>query len=325
MNTPTRSDRSISRRHLMQWMALAPVALTLSRWQGLALADTTMPSTEEPPRDPGFTTSAVTSTDLGHGLVVLAGPGGNITVLSAGENSLVIDSGIAPRAADVLKAVSAAAGGTVPKNLINTHYHFDHVGGNALLASSGATNRIAHAKTLQHMGETIHVDLMHMDFPPAPAEGRPTTTFDATFEINGAKLTRLDPAHTDGDVIIQFPDANVLVAGDVFFNGFYPFIDYATNGSLAGMIAATQAVLGMVDDQTQIVPGHGPVAKKPDLQAFHDMLVTARDTLTPLIKQGMSLHDVQAAHPLAALDPKWGQRLFHSSNFIHLVYDELKA
>lgn len=283
---------------------------------------------EEPLRPFGFDGAAQTM-DLGSGLAMIAGVGGNITVVNAGAGSFLIDSGVPQRADDVVKAVTAAAGGKLPSTLINTHYHFDHAGGNGALAAAGVKSIIAHDRTLARVSATQHNSFLNMDFPPIEPPARPTKTFKDTLDYREAdapkaQLVHVDPAHTDGDIYVRFPDANVLVTGDLFFNGRYPFIDYDAKGSLDGMIAAVKKLLTVADAKTKIVPGHGDLATRPDLEAFGEMLTTVRDRLTALAKQGVSLQEAQKRRPLADLDPKWGQWAFHGSNFIRLVYGGLK-
>ncbi len=245
-------------------------------------------------------------------------------MFQSASGSLVIDSGISPRGNDVVTGVTKAAGGSLPKMLINTHWHADHVGGNAALAKAGVDVIVSHDNTLKRMSTPQAIELFGMDIPAAPAEARPNLTFAEQISVHRGdeeiQVLHFAPAHTDSDSVIVFKNANVLVAGDLFFNGFYPFIDYSSGGSLDGMIAATDRMLSLVDDKTKIVPGHGPVGGKSELAAVKEMLAAVRDKLKPLIVSGASLEEIQAKKPLADLDEKWGQRMMHGSNIVHMIY-----
>src|SRR5439155_15468111 len=168
-----------------------------------------------------------------------------------------------------------------------------------------------------------------MDFPASEPVARPTVTFADTLSVyrNGQtlRLAHVAPAHTDSDILIHFEEANVLVAGDLFFSGAYPFIDYSSGGSLDGMIAAAGVILAHADDKTRIVPGHGPLAGRAEFTEYRDMMQTARDRLAKLARGGVSLADAVAQRPLADLDPTWGNRFLHGSNFIHVVYPAMIA
>ena len=164
-----------------------------------------------------------------------------------------------------------------------------------------------------------------MDYPAAPDNARPTITFDqsAMLRVPGGQMisaTHAPNAHTDGDIFLHIDRGDVIVCGDLFFNGLFPFIDASSNGSIDGMIAATEQIMKIAGDKTRLVPGHGPLASKKDLVAFHDMLTTVRERLSKLVAQGKTLDEVLAAKPLADLDPIWGQRLFHASHFERIVY-----
>jgi len=158
-------------------------------------------------------------------------------------------------------------------------------------------------------------------FPPSPAGAIPTLVFasDDKTKLNGATLVlrHYDPAHTDTDISIYFPEANVLHVGDTWFNGFYPFIDYSTGGSINGMIRATERNLAAATTDTIIIPGHGPIGNKTQLTEFHDMLVGTRDNVAKLKKEGKSLDETIAAKPTAAYDEKWGKK---PEAFIGYVY-----
>lgn len=152
-------------------------------------------------------------------------------------------------------------------------------------------------------------------------------TFDSTvtFHLNGDDIeaVHLPPAHTDGDAVVRFKKANVLHAGDLFFNGLYPFIDVSTGGSLEGMIGAADRMLAMVDDGTKIIPGHGPMGDRASLRDFRAMLAGVRDGVKPLVRAGKSLAEVVAAKPTAPFDEKWGKGFLKPDDFVGIVYESL--
>ena len=147
-----------------------------------------------------------------------------------------------------------------------------------------------------------------------------------SLHLNGddLRLYHVANAHTDGDTIVHFSKANVLHTGDAFFNGFYPFIDTDSGGSIAGMIAASRKLLELADDNTRIIPGHGPLADKADLQAYHDMLVTAQANIGALKKAGKSIEEIVAAKPTAELDDKWGDGFLKPDIWVRIVYAGIK-
>ena len=128
------------------------------------------------------------------------------------------------------------------------------------------------------------------------------------------------PAHTDGDSIIHFRKANVVHMGDLYFNGMYPFIDYSSGGSIDGVIHGVEKVLAMIDVDTKIIPGHGPLSGRAELAAYRDMLRGIRDVVAPMVKAGKSLEEVVAAEPTAAFDEKWAKGFIPAEGFAKIVY-----
>ena len=276
---------------------------------------------EADPLTPALTKLRVGIRKVSDNLYVLLGAGGNIGLFDGPDGAVVIDSGTPDRAKDVAAAVKLVAKN--PANtLINTHYHFDHTGGNEAVHALGC-HTLAQEKTRKHLSEKTTIAFIQKSFDPSPAAALPTTTFadHLTFYANGETLhiVHVARAHTDSDAYILFEKANVLQTGDLFFNGMYPFVDTSNGGSFDGMIAAEERLLGLVDDQTKIIPGHGAVGTKADLQMELDMLKTVRDTMKPLIA-GKTMDEVVAAKPLAALDAKFGKGFLDTDTFTKLVY-----
>ncbi len=240
------------------------------------------------------------ATEITDGLQMLEGvggfAGGNLGLLTGDDGTVLIDDGLENLSETLLAAVSEAAGRPVDF-VINTHVHGDHIGGNAALHAHGA-RIVAHRNIRQRM---VAAD--------AATEALPELTFndELTFHVNGqrAHVMHVEQAHTDGDAIIHFPDANVMHTGDVMFNGLFPFIDLDSGGSLAGYIAAQSLMIDMADEETRIIPGHGPLANRADLVRARDMLVDAQVRVQALLDQGLAADEIQQANPLAPYHDEW--------------------
>jgi len=302
--------------------AIAVAATTL--WlAGNALAQQQPAPAAPPPVD--FSKVEIKTTDLGDGIYMLEGQGGNITVATANNGIIMVDGEFAPLHDKIKAAISAVSSQPV-KYLINTHFHGDHTGGNAPFAKDGAIV-VSEVNVKNRLEAGTTNGLTGVKTPPAAPETLPAKTYSGAFKIRldgrVADLRHIANAHTDGDTYIWFKTANVLATGDTFTNGRYPNIDFANGGNIKGMIAATDLYLKFVNDKTRIVPGHGPIADKSALAAYRAMLVTARDRMAKLVKDGKSEDDVVAAKPFADLDAKWAPTDLASKNFIRVVYHSL--
>jgi glyoxylase-like metal-dependent hydrolase (beta-lactamase superfamily II) len=259
---------------------------------------------------------------LRRNITVLQGSGGNIAVLTGRDGKFLVDAGFAVSRPAVSSALSLISSDPI-RQLINTHWHIDHADGNGWLHEAGAAIT-AHENTRKHLSVATRVEGWRYTFPAAPAGALPTKTFatDAEMQWNDTRIVMkyYGPAHTDGDISVNFTDADVLHAGDTLWNGVYPFIDYSTGGSIDGSIRAAEANVAAITNSTLVIPGHGPVALKPDVIEFRDMLVAIREKVAALKKQGMSLGETVAAKPTAAYDAKWGQFLITPAMFTALVY-----
>ncbi|HEY2117801.1 MAG TPA: MBL fold metallo-hydrolase, partial [Candidatus Acidoferrum sp.] len=256
---------------------------------------------------------------------MLSGAGGNIGVLTGTEGKLVVDSGLLPSTAAVLQAIGQLD--ALPlKYLVNTHWHFDHTDGNAQFHNAGATI-VATEKTRVRLSTPQTIELFQLHFPPSPAPALPTRTLNSafTFYHDGEEvlLQALPPAHTDTDLLVYFKNEDVLHAGDVFFNGFYPVIDYSSGGSASGYVDGMAEMLSTAKDSTKIIPGHGPLGSKADLTSAHDMLATVRDRVAAAKKSGKSIEETVASKPTADLDAKWGKGLLTPDLFVTVVYRSL--
>ncbi len=269
-------------------------------------------------------TSPITTYKLRNNISVLEGSGGNIAVLTGPDGKLLVDAGIGVSRPQLSKAL-AELGGEPVAHLINTHWHFDHADGNEWLHAAGA-KIVAHENTRKHLSGIQRVEDWDYNFLPSPAGALPAEVFAREHELklNGASISlkHYGPAHTDSDVSVSFAEANILHAGDTYWNGIYPFIDYSTGGSIDGMISASDANLAAAKSDTIIIPGHGrPVSNKAELQEFRDMLVAIRDNVGNLKKRGKTRDEAVAAKPTAAFDAKWGQFVVDPGYFTKLVYE----
>jgi glyoxylase-like metal-dependent hydrolase (beta-lactamase superfamily II) len=183
---------------------------------------------------------------------------------------------------------------------------------------------VAHDNVRLQMTVGQFFEIWDMKVEPSSEAALPVVTFSdsVTFHLNGDTIHafHVEHAHTNGDAMVHFKNSNVLHMGDVFFNGMFPFIDVYSGGSLAGMIAACNEALAIVDDATQIIPGHGPLATRADLIVYRDMLETAHAAIAPMVRAGTSLEDIQAAKPLAPLVEKWGGGFISAEQLVALVY-----
>jgi glyoxylase-like metal-dependent hydrolase (beta-lactamase superfamily II) len=252
--------------------------------------------------------STLQVTSLADKLHVLMGAGGNIAILEGEDGLLLIDSGL-PTSTDGILAETGKIGKGKITRLINTHFHFDHVGGNVAMGKGGA-KIIAHENVKKRLSTKQFNAFLNRTSDPLAPEGIPGETFKdrGTLKHGGETLEYhyLQPAHTDGDTVIHFANANVLHAGDLVFNGTYPFIDYSAGGSLAGMASDASHIAKNLDSTTKIIPGHGPIASKNEVAAYADMLVHSLDIMAKQIDDGKTLEQVLAAKPFAAYDEKWG-------------------
>ena len=268
--------------------------------------------------------SPITTHKLRNNISVLEGSGGNIAVLTGPDGKVMVDAGIGVSRPRVTEAL-AALGNQPIKHLINTHWHFDHADGNAWLHAAGA-KIIAHDNTKKHLSGIQRVEDWDYNFLPLPAGGIPAEAFakEHKMKLNGQSLhlKYYGPAHTDSDISVTFAEANVVHVGDTFWYGIYPFIDYSTGGSINGMIAACEATLAAIDNDTIVISGHGkPVCNKAELQEFRDMLATIRDNVAKLKKSGKTRDETVAAKPTEAFDAKFGQFLIDPGFFTRLVYE----
>ena len=286
------------------WLTLAPVAVSQA---------------------PDLTKVEFRTEQLSDNLFALFGGGGNIAVLTGPDGALVIDSDLV-ELSPKLRAALTTVSEKPARFLINTHFHFDHAGGNPTLGRGG-TVIVAHDNVRKHLMTrqvvNVGVDIIT---EPTPPEGLPVVTFadGLKFHVNGEEVAvnHVAKAHTDSDAFVFFSKANVLHTGDLFMSIGYPFVDGGNGGTLDGLIAAHVRALALCTDQTRIIPGHGPLVAKADLQAYHDMLVVVRKRISDLVRKGRTLEQVQAAAPTKEYDERWGKGFVKAEVFIQRIFIE---
>jgi glyoxylase-like metal-dependent hydrolase (beta-lactamase superfamily II) len=260
---------------------------------------------------------------LRNNISVLEGSGGTVAVLTGPDGKVLIDAGISVSRPQMTKAL-AELGADPITHLINSHWHFDHTDGNAWLNAAGA-RIIAQENTRKYLSQVQRVEDWDYNFLALPPGGIPSEVFasERSLKLNGSTiaLKYYGPAHTDSDISVTFAEANVVHLADTFWNGIYPFIDYSTGGSIDGMIAASNANLAAIADDTIVIAGHGKaVGTKAELREFRDMLVGIRDSVAALKRQGRSRDETMAAKPTAAFDAKFGNFVIDPGFFTRLVY-----
>jgi cyclase len=292
-----------------------------------AIATTCLLSAAAVAQQSDFSKVEIKTTDLGNKTYLLGGQGGNITVAVGSDGIILVDSQFAPLH-DKIKAAIAGLSPLPVKFLINTHFHGDHTGGNEAFAKEGATVVAQDNIRVRLAAGTVN-GLTGAKTAPATTGAIPTDTYvggTKKVDVGGrtAILTHANNAHTDGDTWVYFPDANVLATGDVFTNGRYPNIDFANGGGVNGVINAVDAFLKVSNDNTKIVPGHGPLATKAQLAEYRNVIATARDRVRKLYDEGKSEQEVLAAKPLADSDGKWAANEQAANNFVRVVYNSFK-
>jgi glyoxylase-like metal-dependent hydrolase (beta-lactamase superfamily II) len=260
------------------------------------------------------------------GVHMLVGSGGNLGVSSGPDGVFVIDDQYAPLTGKIVAAIRTVSDGPI-RFVINTHWHGDHTGGNENFGQAGAL-LVAHDNVRARMSVEQFIEQFNLRVPAAPAGALPVVTFTeaVTFYLNGDELRafHVPHAHTDGDALIRFRRANVIHMGDTFFNGSYPFIDLSSGGNVNGVIAAADTALALSDDSTRIIPGHGPLATRRDLQAYRDVVAAARDRVRDAIAAGRSLEEIKAAGLTREWDDKWGRGFIRPEQFVEFTYRSLR-
>jgi len=281
----------------------AMAILTISAWSQNVNAHSSKPAAK-PAAKPADVKKPqlpdIKVTELGSGLYMFTGQGGNVGVSNGADGLVVIDDQYA-RMAPKIRAALKTINDKPVRFLINTHYHGDHTGGNVQMHKHGA-DIIAHDNVRKRLSTPTENKVWNSTVQPMPKAAWPVITYseNSTIFLNDQtiKLIHVANAHTDGDSLVYFPKANVLHMGDNFFNGMLPYIDVDGGGSINGMIAAQQLALDLADKNTKIIPGHGPLSSKADLQYFNDALVDMRDLIQARMEAGADIEAILKDNPL---------------------------
>ena len=246
---------------------------------------------------------------LNDNFALITGAGGNVLAVSGPDGLLMVNGGLAERSADLMKFIADEFKGKPVRTLFNTDWHLEHTGSNEPVRKAGA-KVMAHENTKLWIGADFYSDWEKKSYKPRPAIAQPNETFYTSgttmFGAEKVEYGYAPQAHTDGDIYVFFPGPNILYAGDLLSVGKYPVLDYVTGGWLGGLQQASQALLKVVNEQTKIIPGSGPLQSRADLQAQSDMCTAMRERLTKLMRQGMGPKDIIAAEVTKEFDAKWG-------------------
>jgi glyoxylase-like metal-dependent hydrolase (beta-lactamase superfamily II) len=269
-----------------------------------------------------FSKVQIKATKVAGNVYMLEGSGGNIGVSVGSDGILIVDDQYAPLA-DKIKASLKELGQGKLKFVINTHWHGDHTGGNAIFAVDSTI--VAHTNVRKRMGsENIIRDTQKV--PPAPKEALPVITYDESLSVhfNGEeiKAVHYPNGHTDGDGVIFFTQSNVVHMGDDFFAGKFPFIDLNNGGSVEGLVKNIGNVLAKLPAGVKIIPGHGPISTTDDMKAYHQMLLETVDVVRKQMRSGKSLDNIKVAG-LPAKYEDWGKGFINTPTWIETIYKSL--
>ena len=296
---------------------------------GAALACLAGTALAQPARD--WSKVEVKTSDLGHGVYLLGWQGGDSVVLTGPEGVLLVDTSVPQMADKIAAAVARVSGGRPIRYIVNAHAHADHFGSNGPLARGGAVI-IAHENVRRRMAAGQYLAAFNQTIAPSPPEALPMVTYTdgLSIHLNGetVDLIHVPNAHTDNDTIIRFRRADVVhIGGSYGPGGAYPFYDLSSGGSLDGVIAVQEKVLGFSDDSTRLIADEGEPETRRQLQAEHDAIVQVRDRVQALIDQGKTEAEAIAAKPTADLDATWAPKggFITGDVVVRTAYQSLKG
>jgi len=267
----------------------------------------------------------ISTIKVAENIYMLQGAGGNIGVCVGDDGVFMIDDQFAPLTAKIKSAIAKLSSKKV-RFVINTHWHYDHVGGNENMGEAGAVI-VAHQNVRKRMSTDQFMEFFNKKVPSAPKAALPVITFtqDITFHLNDeeTRIFHAKEAHTDGDAIVFFEKSNVIHTGDIYFSGMYPFIDKSSHGSVDGMIKAARHILDIINDDTKVIPGHGPLSNKAELTVYVEMLVSLRAKMSAYISKGKTLEEIKQIGLSKDFDPQWGGGFLSPDKFTQILYEDL--
>jgi len=272
-----------------------------------------------------FSKVQIASQPLTDQLYLLTGAGGNMALLTGPDGAVLVDDQFEPLAPKIRAAIALLTDRPV-RFVLNTHWHGDHTGGNEAFGGTGSVI-VAHANTRSRMSTRQFVDLFKSEVLPASPAALPIVTFEhgVTLHLNGETINarHVAAAHTDSDVVLYFETSNVVHAGDVFITPAYPFVDLSSGGTINGLILALDDILARTNAQTRVIPGHGPLSTRADVQAYRDMLVVVRDRVARALRAGRSQQQVLDARPSREFDQRFGGSFITAETFVSRTYQDL--
>jgi cyclase len=276
---------------------------------------------------PDFSQVQIKTTKIGGNFYTLEGQGGTIGVLAGPDGVLMVDAQFAPLSDKIIAAIKQVSDGRI-RFLINTHVHGDHTGGNENIAKTGAT--IIARENLRARLAKPAPQANGQPGVPAPPMALPMLTYDSqiTIRMNGeeVQLVPVPVAHTDGDTMVYFPTANVIMTGDFYRSTGYPNIDRANGGTMNGMLSGFDAIVRLGRSDTKIIPGHGAIVDKGAVMSHKEMMMAVRDKVRVLVRQNKTQEEVIAAKPTADFDSKvTGATAATADRFVGQLYQELKS
>lgn len=263
----------------------------------------------------------ITTTHVARNIYMLEGSGGNIGVSVGQDGILIVDDQYAPLSEKIKTAIKKIKRGDLAF-VLNTHYHGDHTGGNPQFGRDATI--IAHTNVRKRLSTTQK--LFGRTTEPMVKEGLPVITFDDSLSIhfNGEDIQAIHfpHGHTDGDIVIFFPESNVVHMGDHFFNGMFPFVDLNHGGDVLGFAANVESVIEFVPEDVKVIPGHGPLATLSDLKTFHRMLVETTAIVRSRIAAGRGLEQTKS-DGLPEKFAEWGNGFISTEKWLDTVYTSL--